>query len=509
MTNLSAHDMESLARRGKKAEAVASELESLRNGFPALKIDAAATPEKGILRLSAAEIEKYSDTWENYLDTNPKIVKMVPASGAASRMFKNIFNFSEQPDQAPIDDYMQTFCDNIEKFAFFSDFNHIVTYLTGKSIASMFAEGKHREVTRLLINKEGMNYGQLPKGLLKFHKTMGNNRTPLEEHLAEAAQYAAGKDGKANVHFTVSQDHLEIFKSKIEEVKGAMEHQYGVKYDMSLSVQKPSTDTVAANLDGTPYRHNGELFFRPGGHGALIANLNDIDGDVVFIKNIDNVVPDYHRGDTVLYKRVLGGVLVEMRRRIFEALKKLESTEVTREEMLSMLQLLRTELCTTHDSAEQMDNAELRDYLVRKLDRPLRVCGMVVNDGEPGGGPFLTYNADGTVSPQILESSQIDKTNPHAVEILNNSGHFNPVDLVCSTMKPDGSRYNLPDYVDSSTGFISQKSHAGHEILALELPGLWNGAMSDWNTVFVEVPASTFNPVKSVNDLLRPAHQPI
>lgn len=509
MTDLKPQDFETLNKRGKTPDRVQNELQMLRTGFPSLCIDAAATPGNGILCLSQEQIEKYCAAWERYSKTESKIVKMVPASGAASRMFKNLFNFTDQPDDAPIDDYMQLFCDEIEKFAFFEQLNHDLTVTENKSVATLFAEGKHRDVVRMLIGSDGLNYGHLPKGLLKFHKMLGNNRTPVEEHLAEGAQYAQSSDGVVRIHFTVSQDHINLFKTKIEEVKGVLEHRYGVKYEITMSVQKPSTDTVAANIDGTPYRENGELFFRPGGHGALIENLADIDADVVFIKNIDNVVPDYHRGDTVKYKCAIAGVLVEVRKQIFDAVRELKSTIPTRARMIEFLDLLRKTLCIGHDNAENMTDTELKQYLLRKLDRPLRVCGMVRNEGEPGGGPFLAYNSDGTVSPQILESSQIDMTDSRAVDILKNSGHFNPVDLVCSTCDETGKRYNLSDFVDSSTGFISRKSRAGHEILALELPGLWNGAMSDWNTVFVEVPASTFNPVKSVNDLLRSAHQPI
>lgn len=274
-----------------------------------------------------------------------------------------------------------------------------------------------------------------------------------------------------------------------------------------MSVQKPSTDTVAANMDGSPYRENGELFFRPGGHGALIENLNDIDGDVIFIKNIDNVVPDSYRDVTIEYKQVIGGVLVEVKNKIDRYAEILRTSTPSDEQLREMLSFLRTTLCVTGDNADNMSTQEQIDYLLMKFNRPIRVCGMVRNEGEPGGGPFLAYNNDGTISPQILESTQINPDDATAVEMLKMATHFNPVDLVCYTRDLDGNKFNLPKYVDKNTGFISIKSREGVEIKALELPGLWNGAMSDWNTIMVEVPAQTFNPVKTVNDLLRPAHQ--
>lgn len=336
---------------------------------------------------------------------------------------------------------------------------------------------------------------------------MGSSRTAIEEHLAEGAQYAAGKDGVVRVHFTVSEDHLPLVNMKFEETAGKLQHEYGVTYQLSTSVQKPSTDTVAANLDGTPYRENGALFFRPGGHGALIENLNDLDADVIFIKNIDNVVPDARREDTIKFKKIIGGVLVGVKQKADEYCKILSKGKATEEQLSEITDFMHKVLCISHDMTENMEPAEKAQFLLSKLNRPFRVCGMVKNEGEPGGGPFLAYNPDGTVSPQILESTQIDPKNKEAQKMLKDATHFNPVDLVVSTKNWEGKKFNLPDFVDKATGFISQKSREGVEIKALELPGLWNGAMSDWNTVLVEVPVSTFNPVKTVNDLLRPAHQ--
>ena len=288
----------------------------------------------------------------------------------------------------------------------------------------------------------------------------------------------------------------------------ALSEQYGVRYDVTFSVQKPSTDTVAATADNQPFRNaDGTLLFRPGGHGALIENLNDIDADVVFIKNIDNVVPDRLKDVTVTYKSVLAGVLVEKQARAFAYLRRIDAGQVGHDDLKEMLAFVESELCCHNSETSAMDDNMLCQYLRKKLNRPMRVCGVVKNVGEPGGGPFLAYNQDGTVSLQILESSQIDKSNAEYVRMFTEGTHFNPVDLVCAVKDYQGKHFNLPDYVDKTTGFISSKSKDGKELKALELPGLWNGAMSDWNTIFVEVPLDTFNPVKTVNDLLREQHQ--
>ena len=294
----------------------------------------------------------------------------------------------------------------------------------------------------------------------------------------------------------------------MEEKCSAYAEKYGIKYDVTFSEQKPSTDTIAANPDNTPFRNDdGTLLFRPGGHGALIENLNDIDADIVFIKNIDNVVPDRLKDDTVTYKQLLAGMLVTLQKKAFGYLNLLDSGEYTHEQLEEIIRFVQRDLCCRKSDIKLLEDAELVIYLRKKLNRPMRVCGVVKNVGEPGGGPFLTYNQDGTVSLQILESSQIDKSNEEYMRMFTEGTHFNPVDLVCAIKDYKGNAFNLPDYVDPTTGFISSKSKNGRELKALELPGLWNGAMSDWNTVFVEVPLTTFNPVKTVNDLLRDQHQ--
>lgn len=500
-------DLEMLAAKGISQEKLEEQLTMLREGFPFLRLEAPATVGHGITPVSAEMEATAIKCWDEFLNAGGTVLKMVPASGAASRMFKDIFSFVGGKKDNPDNDFMKKFFSEIENFAFYPQLNFLCVSLFGKSIESMIKEKRYKEIAETLIEKTGLNYGHLPKALLQFHKVYGGARTAIEEHLAEGAQYAAGKKRKVNVHFTVSPEHLPLVEMKVEEAKGLLGHQYDVEYDVTYSIQKPSTDTVAANFDGTPYREDGKLFFRPGGHGALIENLNDLDADVIFIKNIDNVVPDSHRESTIRYKKILGGVLVATKQRIDEYCRKLNKGVPSEEELNEMLKFLRTVLCITNDNADTLSAEEKAEYIFSKLNRPVRVCGMVKNEGEPGGGPWLVYNPDGTVSLQILESSQIDMKDKHSVEMLKESTHFNPVDLAVATKNFKGEKFNLPDYVDKATGFISEKSREGVEIKALELPGLWNGAMSNWNTIFVEVPADTFNPVKTVNDLLRPAHQ--
>ena len=501
-------DIETLNEKGISVEKLQEELEMISAGFPYLRIEAPATVGNGISAISDELKATSVKCWDEFLAAGGVVMKMVPASGAASRMFKDIFAFVNGKDEKPSNDFMKHFFDKIEDFAFFPRLNFVCLSLYGKGVCSLIEEKRYKDIAKALINKEGLNYGHLPKALLQFHKVIGTSRTALEEHLAEGAMYASGKNKTVNVHFTVSEEHLPLVQAKVEEAAKHLGHKFGVDYKISYSVQKPSTDTIAAAMDNTPYRENGKLFFRPGGHGALIENLNDLDSDVIFIKNIDNVVPDERRESTVEYKKILGGILVATKQRINDYCKILAKGTPSAEQLVEMLNFTRSVLCISHDDADNMSDDEKTAYLLRKLNRPVRVCGMVKNEGEPGGGPYLAYNPDGTVSPQILEASQIDPDNKEAMEMMKHSTHFNPVDLVVSIRNYKGEKFNLPEYVDKATGFISIKSREGVEIKALELPGLWNGAMSDWNTILVEVPADTFNPVKTVNDLLRDAHQP-
>lgn len=505
---LNEQDLQLLNSKGISEEKLNSQLNSFVKGFPFLKLYAAASVNHGISVLSDKDQKKYLDVWENYLRSDHKVVKFVPASGAASRMFKDLFEFLDADSDEPNNDFIKKFFDHVSEFAFFEDLNNVCLKNEGKDIASLVGDGCYKAVIDNLLNSKGLNYGKLPKGLLKFHKYDDGNRTPLEEHLVEGALYASGKDGIVNIHFTVSPEHRLLFEQLVADVSEKYEKKFNVKYNISFSEQKKSTDTVAATMDNEPFRTNdGKILFRPGGHGALIENLNEIDGDIVFIKNIDNVVPDRLKADTVTYKKLIAGVLTDIQIKIFQYLELLNSGEYTHAQLEGIIRFMRDELGIRNPDLKNLEDADLVIYMKNKLNRPIRVCGMVKNVGEPGGGPFLAYNDDGTISLQILESSQIDKSNDEYMKMFKNGTHFNPVDLVCSTKDYLGNKFNLPEFVDPKTGFISYKSKDGKELKALELPGLWNGAMSNWNTVFVEVPLSTFNPVKTVNDLLRDQHQ--
>ena len=504
---LSETDRKQIADRGISEEQVINQLHQIKEGFPFLKLEAAASVEKGIMALGEDAISHFVQAWTDYKAQGRKVVKFVPASGAASRMFKNMFSFLNADYSEPTTDFEKEYFAHIRDFAFREALCEQCKKNEGKCIKELMAEGNYKAIVANMLEAKGLNYGQLPKGLLLFHNYEDGPRTPMEEYLVDAALYASS-NGEANVHFTVSHDHLELFKKKVAEKADKYAEAYNVKYNISFSEQKPSTDTVAANPDYTPFRNeDGSLLFRPGGHGALIENLNDLDADVVFIKNIDNVVPDRLKDATVRFKNIIAGVLVELQKQAFAYLELLDSGAYTHEKIEEMIRFVQHELCCRKADVKELEDAELVNYLYKKLNRPMRVCGVVKNVGEPGGGPFLAYNQDGTVSLQILESTQIDKNNPEYLKMFTEGTHFNPVDLVCAVKDYKGDAVDLPQYVDKQTGFISSKSKGGKELLALELPGLWNGAMSDWNTIFVEVPLETFNPVKTVNDLLRPQHQ--
>lgn len=504
---LSEKDLQQLAAKGITPEKLEQQLGEFKTGFPFLKLEGSAVIGKGIVAPSAEEVKTYVKAWDDYKAEGKKIVKFVPASGAASRMFKDMFAFVDAEYDVPTTDFEKKYFDNIEHFAFYDALDALLKEQKGKGVKELIAEGDYKSVAKGMLAKDGLNYGQLPKGMLLFHKYEEGARTPMEEHLVEGALYAAS-NGEANVHFTVSSEHLAFFKQKVADKADYYANKYGIKYDISFSEQKPSTDTVAANPDGTPFRNeDGTLLFRPGGHGALIENLNDISADIIFVKNIDNVVPDRLKPETTEWKQVIAGVLVTLQKQAFQYLELLDSGKYDHDKLIEIVKFVQNELCCRKTDIKELEDADLVIYLRKKLNRPMRVAGMVKNVGEPGGGPFLAYNQDGTYSLQILESSQIDKKNEQYMKYFSEGTHFNPVDLVCAVKDYKGNAFNLPDYVDRTTGFISSKSKNGKELQALELPGLWNGAMSDWNTIFVEVPLGTFNPVKTVNDLLREQHQ--
>ena len=500
-------DLALFKKKGIAPEKVERQLLSFKEGFPYLEIKSGATVGEGILALQDDSIVRYQNIWEKYLHENKQILKFVPASGAASRMFKDLFELLNSDRSVPQTEFEKIFFENIRNFAFYQDLDSVCRDTENFSIEELIKKGEYKKIVSKLLLENGLNYGALPKGVLKFHNYLDGARTAMEEHLVEGALYCANAKGEVNLHFTVSPEHLSFFEALVNENKSKYEKRYGIKYNVSFSVQKTSTDTVAADSQNMPFRENGKIVFRPGGHGALIENLNEMSADIVFIKNIDNVVPDKLKPATIKYKQALGGLLVSLQQKIFSYLDLLENGRYTHDQLLEMIRFLQSTLFVRNEKTKTLEDSELAIYLINKFRRPLRICGMVKNVGEPGGGPFIAFNSDGTSSPQILESSQIDKNNQQAMNAFNNSTHFNPVDLVCATRDKEGNSYDLISFVDPMTGFISLKSKNGQDLKALELPGLWNGAMSDWNTVFVEVPIETFNPVKTVNDLRRPQHQ--
>ncbi|MBP5687729.1 MAG: DUF4301 family protein [Muribaculaceae bacterium] len=505
---LTEKDQQLIENKGITAEMIEKQIKRFESGFPQLRIHSVAKVGNGIMRLGQKDINHYIKLWRQSQQESVTIEKFVPASGAASRMFKNMFAFTTSGRTEPETDFEKQYFDNINHFAFYPALNKACDKLYKATIPQLIQDGKYVEIAKTMLESNGLNYGFLPKALLQFHRAAGGGvHTSLEEHLEEGAQYATNGKREVNIHFTVSPEHRKEFDKVLKAKLPAMEMVWGVKYKVTMSEQKQSTDTIAVNLDNTPYRdQEGNLFFRPAGHGALIENLNERDADVVFVKNIDNVVPLRLRNVTVRYKKAIGGYLIDVQRHIAKHLATLDKG-ASASELKNILKFVENRLCTRNEATAKMDEKQLIEYLRGKLNRPIRVCGMVLNEGEPGGGPYLAYNSDGSYSPQILEAAQIDENDPAAVELMKSGTHFNPVDLVCYIKDYKGNKFDLKQFVDPDTGLISMKSTGGVEIKALELPGLWNGSMSDWNTIFVEVPIETFNPVKTVNDLLRPQHQ--
>ena len=492
--------------QGMNPDLVNQQIGHFKNGFPFLKIVAPATPGNGINVLSEKELNHFKNTYPEKA-AQIEVVKFVPASGAASRMFKDLFAFLEGDGDLSKSPFVQKFMNNIEKFAFYDDLDNLLKE-QGSSINQKLDTKDFKGILAALLDENGLGYGSLPKGLLKFHSYPEERRTPAYEHLIEGLQYAVGTGNTVKIHFTVSPEHEEKFKAEISSILPKLEKEYGINFDISYSQQKKSTDTIAVNMDNSPFMEDdGSILFRPAGHGALLENLNDISADLIFIKNIDNVVPDRLKGETKDYKMAIGGLLLEIQDRVFEALlglsKSMDEEAVKHAEHVFTYHLG----AKLPSDFSGKSTSERGAYLQAKLNRPIRVCGMVKNTGEPGGGPFWVEEADGSLSLQIAETAQIDLNDPEAKKHFQGSTHFNPVDLVCGTKDFEGNDFDLLKYRDMMTGFITEKSKSGKDLKALELPGLWNGAMAGWNTLFVEVPLITFNPVKTVNDLLRDEHQ--
>ncbi len=511
---LSEEDLIQLSELGISKSTVESQLRSFKEGFPFLEVLSAATIGNGIKSFSAEELKTFIQLWEAELQhANRTIVKFVPASGAASRMFKSLYEYLSQIEEeevpTPPTGEAQTFFEHLNDFAFDNALNAMCLQNNWKTMAKLHQQGEYKQILENFLLEEGLNYGNLPKGLLLFHNYKQGARTAAEEHLAEGAMYTKNVSGDVFIHFTVSPEHLSAFKALLSRKVAVLEDVFSVRFHLSYSTQKKETDTIAVDENNNPLRDsNGRLLFRPGGHGALIENLNDIDADIIFIKNIDNVVPDHYKCDTIIYKKALGGYLVSIRDRVYDYMRMLSDVKRIQPTTLFEIQQFITETFGIQlTPLEGLELTEVAERLKVILNRPMRVCGMVRNEGEPGGGPYIVRDEKGFTSLQILESTQINKENPAELEIMKSAEFFNPVDLVCCVKDFEGHKFNLRPFIDEHTGFISHKSKDGIALKALELPGLWNGAMAKWNTAFVEVPISTFNPVKTVSDLLRPMHQ--
>jgi len=510
---LNKSDIKQIKDKGINSNDIEKQLAFFRNGFPFMQLYSPATIDnKGIDKFDSAKIERLVKLYDNSL-SGKEIIKFVPASGAASRMFKSLFSFNENyngfenvQDYLDKNKFVSEFFNGIKNFAFYDDLKHTLKK-DNLSIEDCLNENKFNVIIDYLLLEKGLNYASLPKGLLKFHKYGSDYRTAFEEHFVEAANYCRNKQNIANLHFTISPEHIDKFNALLKSVLNKYEDLLGVKFNISYSVQKPSTDTIAVDMNNEPFRENdGSLLFRPGGHGALIENLNDMQGDIIFIKNIDNIVPDRLKGETYLYKKVIAGYLVEIQKQIHQYLEELSSDNISDERLKSIVDYADRILKIPIENIQGDNKSRIIKYLFSKLNRPVRVCGMVKNEGEPGGGPFWVKN-NNEVSLQIVESSQVNLADARQKDIFNSSTHFNPVDLVCGVKDYQGKKFNLLNYSDPNTGFISVKSKDGRDLKALELPGLWNGAMADWITVFVEVPVIAFNPVKTINDLLKKEHQ--
>ncbi len=514
----SKEDLDQIKQKGLSKEQVSEQLNLFKTGFPPLRISKPASAGDGIIKSNSNLLVQAVQEFDAQI-ADLKPIKFIPASGAATRMFKELIEFMQSYQGSEVEylellskrtpDSIYYFFENIKSFAFYEDLKTYFLNHVGQDLDKLLENNEFVWILKGLITNVGLNYGSLPKALIKFHNYKMFCRTAFEEQLLEAKGFCTDNRNAVNLHFTVAENFLNDFEILLKEISLIHKEKYGIKYKVDFSVQNPSTDTIAADENNEPFRdEKGRLVFRPGGHGALLYNLNHIKNDLIFIKNIDNVVPDRLKEENIHYKKVLGGVLLIYQSQIFDYINLLKKSKtIDDSKMIKMIKFLEKDLCIIPPvKFNEWKFEEKTAYLLAKFNRPIRVCGMVENEGEPGGGPFFVYDADGSQSLQIVESSQIDKSNSEQTEMMVKSTHFNPVDIVCSTKDYRGRKFDLSEFTDPNTGFISSKSKDGKELKALEWPGLWNGAMSNWNTVFVEVPIITFNPVKVVNDLLREEH---
>lgn len=499
--NFTEKDLQQIKEENLTEAQLLEQVETFKNGIPPINLMVSATLKNGIFSIAEEKKEKFISYFDNQ-KKELKLVKFVPASGAATRMFKKVFNFLEEltsekkPFQKILDkpkyDEVKQLLENKEKLPFHEEVLENLPTNESKPTDLLYLE--------TLLSEEKLNYGKLPKGLIPFHKHKNATTSPFIEHFYESAIYAE-TNGKARLHFTVTEEHLPKFQDAFKTQKNQLEQENNCQFEVNYSFQQKSTNTIAVNLDDTLFRHkNNQLVFRPAGHGALLQNLNEIEADIIFIKNIDNVVKREILPEMANYKKMLAGFLLETQHEIFQLLTELEKNGFSEKLADKARQLVKDKF----DFSAEFNSAEA---IQNQLNKPIRVCGMVKNEGAPGGGPFWVKEEDGKISLQIVEGSQMDLNNPKQAEIQEKATHFNPVDLVCGIKNYKGEKFNLNEFSAPEQGFISEKSINGKKIKALELPGLWNGAMAKWNTIFIEVPSQTFNPVKTVNDLLKSSHQ--
>lgn len=509
-------DIKQIESKGLTVNQVNAQIELFKKGLPFINLFAPATINDGILKLNE-EDEKFYIKYFNEKRKDKSFLKFVPASGAATRMFKFLFDFLKdfKPDEETINAYvnrkkasdLSIFFVGIKKFPFYYKVKQQL-YRDYRNFDDLTINHQLLLFVKTMLQEDKLDYGNYPKGLFPFHQYKDHVATAFEEHLFEAALYAS-TNNKAALHFTVSEKHNHKFDAEFKKIEEIVERKKNTEFNISFSFQKHSTDTIAVTDKNKPFREeDGSLLFRPSGHGALLENLNELDADVLFVKNIDNVVVFKYEGEVAKYKMILAGILLKQQEEAFKHQKRLENDHLSEEEVVEIAEFLSNKLNVVISKDFEKYSLKYQiEYLQDKLNRPIRVCGMVKNEGEPGGGPFWVKNENGNISLQIVESAQVDKKNKHQKEILKSSTHFNPVDLVCGVKNHKGEKYDLSKFVDTKTAFITMKNKVGKDIKALELPGLWNGSMAHWNTIFVEVPLITFNPVKTVNDLLKDAHQ--
>lgn len=512
---LTPKDLEQIKANDMSLDEIERHLSIFKTGISKIQLDRVATINDGIQLFSEGQMKYYLSIFDQRKD-EIILEKFVPASGAASRMFKFLSEFLDQynPISESINAYinrkndteLRSFLIGMDKLPFFKE----IDLLLNKDIPdfkSLHRDKKNYFFIKMLLDKDKFDFANKPKGVLPFHDYNGNIVSPIEEHLKEAALYSVS-NGVSKVHFTISEEHQESFEKIIASVQKKIEAEYKLLFEISYSKQQKKTDTIAVNYDNTIAKENEKIIFRPGGHGALIHNLNMMNADVVFIKNIDNVSHN-NLSEIALFKKLLAGCLWDVQSKIFQYLNRLDRQEITDMEITEIKDFIKTDLDIEISSSFNDFKTESQiKYLKNILHKPIRVCGMVKNENEPGGGPFWVRDHEGSLSLQIIESSQIDFQDKNAETIFKKATHFNPVDIVCGIKNYKGEKFELTDFVNNDSGFIVEKSKNGMNYKAYELPGLWNGAMAHWISIFVEVPLSTFNPVKTVNDLLKPNHQP-